>query len=148
MHLVGYFHSCITMHGFMTVKITVWYNSGLWHLPKIQSFRFLDDVLFSGVGKVRLTFGCLALRFCLMLAKLYVMFAADHNWHSTEMFLHSIFLLKRHHLVQPQQTAKREANVKVIKMFYRIMLAAWYLQPGTYSAMKLLSDLLFLYYSI
>ena len=63
--------------------ITVWHNSGLWHLPKMTTFRFLDGVFFSGVGNVRLTFGCVAPRFCLMLN--FVMCVADHNWHSTEM---------------------------------------------------------------
>jgi hypothetical protein len=57
-------------------------------------------------------------------AKLYVMFVADHNWrHSTEMFLNSIFLLKRHHLVQPRQTASCSVHINCYRQF---RFKSWY----------------------
>ena len=42
MHLVGYFHSCITMHGFMNVKcyVVVWWEN--------------NSVLYTGCSRIRL----------------------------------------------------------------------------------------------
>lgn len=40
------------------------------------------------------------------------------------MFLDSIFRLRQHHLIETEQTAKDEANMKVIQIFDIIMLSA------------------------
>jgi len=53
MHRVGYFHICITMHGFMNVKFISWYS------PKLLPASVLDELkLHSSFNSSTVTATC------------------------------------------------------------------------------------------
>ena len=50
MHLVGYFHKHITMHGFMNVKLVVYCLKSVWHItetPRRVFVLLLNNILLS-----------------------------------------------------------------------------------------------------
>ena len=46
-HLVGYFHSCTTMHGFMNVKLTQYHSCPYSRLPEDEpsGSKHVEDIV-------------------------------------------------------------------------------------------------------